>query len=349
MEEEVDQFVGLDVSQEQTRLCVIGSDGKIAWQGRCRSTPAAIADALKERAPDAIRIALESGPLSTWHWHALTAMGFPVVCVDARHAKAALNMQVNKTDKNDAHGLAQIVKAGWYREVSVKSLDSHMLRSMLGTRFQLVGMRVDVGNQIRGTLKTFGIVLPRTHRTSLDRLIEERHFAGSPMLQCSLRSLLAAYKAIKDQIKALDRELRACARRSPICRLLMTVPGVGLLTALAFVSTVDDPKRFSRSRSVGAYLGLTPRRYQSGELDANGSISKCGDSLMRAYLFEAATTLLTRVQKWSALKAWGLRLAKRTGMKKAKVAVARKLAVMMHAMWLTGEPFRWLQSEPATT
>ena len=344
----MDQFVGLDVSQEQTHLCVIGADGKIAWQGRCRSTPAAIADALKARAPHAVRVALESGPLSTWHWHALTTMGVPVVCLDARHAKAALNMQVNKTDKNDAYGLAQIVKAGWYREVSVKSLDSHTVRSMLGTRFQLVGMRVDVGNQIRGTLKTFGIVLPRTHRTSLENLVEEQHFGGTPMLGDTLRSLVAVYKALKGQIKGLDRQLQACARQSPVCRLLMTVPGVGPLTALAFVSTVDDPKRFSKSRNVGAYFGLTPRRYQSGELDSNGGISKCGDSLMRTYLFEAATTLLTRVQKWSALKAWGIRLAKRTGMKKAKIAVARKLAVMMHCMWLTGEPFRWSQAEPAT-
>jgi transposase len=344
----VDQFVGLDVSQEQTSICVIAADGKIVWQGRCPSTPEAIAGALKAKAPHSARVALESGPLSTWHWHALTAMGVPVVCLDARHVKAALNLQVNKTDKNDAYGLAQIVKAGWYREVAVKSLDSHAVRSMLGTRSQLVGMRVDVGNQIRGTLKTFGIVLPRTHRTSLEKLVEQQYLVGTPMLDDTLRSLVGVYKALKLQIKGLDRQLRACVRQSPVCRLLMTVPGVGPLTALAFVSTVDDPKRFSRSRNVGAYFGLTPRRYQSGELDTNGGISKCGDSLMRAYLFEAATTLLTRVQKWSALKAWGIRLAKRTGMKKAKVAVARKLAVMMHCMWLTGEPFRWSEAEQAS-
>lgn len=341
----MDQFIGLDVSQEQTHVCVIGADGNIVWQGQCRSTPEAIARTIKAKAPNAVRVALESGPLSTWHWHALTAKGIPVVCLDARHAKAALSMQLNKTDKNDAFGLAQIVKAGWYREVSVKSLDSHVLRSMLGTRYQLVGMRVDVSNQIRGTLKLFGIVLPR--RRSLDKLVEQ-HLGGRPMLDHTLRSLLSLYKALKDQIRVLDRELLAFVRQNSVCRLLMTIPGVGPLTALAFVSTVDDPKRFARSRSVGAYFGLTPRRYQSGELDTSRGISKCGDSLMRTYLFEAATTLLTRVQKWSALKAWGLRLAKRSGMKKAKIAIARKLAVMMHCMWLTGEPFRWSQSERAT-
>ena len=167
------------------------------------------------------------------------------------------------------------------------------------------------------------------------------------MLDPTLRSLLSLYKALKDQIRVLDRELLTSVRQSAVCRLLMTIPGVGPLTALAFVSTVDDPKRFARSRSVGAYFGLTPCRYQSGELDTSRGISKCGDSLMRTYLFEAATTLLTRVEKSSALKAWGLRLAKHSGMKKAKIAVARKLAVMMHCMWQTGEPFRWSQPEQA--
>jgi transposase len=127
----------------------------------------------------------------------------------------------------------------------------------------------------------------------------------------------------------------------------MTIPGVGTLTAAAFVTAVDDPVKFRKSKSAGAYFGLTPRRYQSGEADRNGHISKCGDSLVRTYLFGAATALLTRVQQWSALKAWGLRLAKRGGMKKAKVAVARKLAVIMHQMWTTGEEFRWSNTETA--
>jgi transposase len=161
MEAKMDQFVGLDVSQEMTHLCVIGGDGKIALQGKCLSTPEDIAGTIRSKAPDVARIGLESGPLSTWHWHALKAMGLPIACLDSRHAQATMSGQVNKTDKNDAYGLAQIVKAGWYREVGVKSLDSHAVRSMLGARAQLVGMRVEVTNQIRGTLKTFGIVLSR--------------------------------------------------------------------------------------------------------------------------------------------------------------------------------------------
>jgi transposase len=341
----MEQFVGLDVSQDMTHVCVIDSNGKIVWQGTCLSTPEGISGAVKARAPNAIRIGLESGPLSTWHWHALKAKGLPVVCLDARHAKAALNMQMNKTDKNDAHGIAQIVKTGWYREVGVKSLDSHTIRSMLGARAQLVAMRVEVTNQIRGILKTFGVVLRRRDGLTFEALVNEACSQAGNRLSHTINSLLSVYAGLKQQILCLDRELIRYARESEICRRLMTIPGIGILTAIAFVTTIDDPVRFAKSSSVGAYLGLTPRRYQSGEADRNGGISKCGDPLVRAYLFEAATTLLTRVEKWSALKAWGLRIAKRSGMKKATVAVARKLAVIMHRLWADGGTFRWSSAE----
>ncbi|MCA1444917.1 IS110 family transposase [Ensifer sp. IC4062] len=345
----MEQFVGLDVSQDITHVCVIGSDSKIVWRGTCLSTPEGISSAVKAKAPNAIRIGLESGPLSTWHWHALKAEGLPIVCLDARHAKAALNMQMNKTDKNDAHGLAQIVKAGWYREVGVKSLDSHTVRSMLGARAQLVAMRVEVSNQIRGMLKTFGVVLRRRDGRSFETLVSEACAPDAGRLSHTVRALLTVYTGLKQQILCLDRELARYARGSVICRRLMTIPGIGLLTAIAFITAIDDPVRFTKSSSVGAYLGLTPRRYQSGEADHNGKISKCGDPLVRAYLFEAATTLLTRVEKWSALKAWGLRIAKRNGMKKAAVAVARKMAVIMHRVWATGETFRWSSTASVAT
>jgi transposase len=273
-------------------------------------------------------------------------MGLPVVCLDSRHAQATMSGQVNKTDKNDAYGLAQIVRAGWYREVGVKSLDSHAVRSMLGARAQLVGMRVEVTNQIRGILKTFGIVLSRRTGEPFERLVAEACGANSDLLDHTLRSLLTVYACLKDQIRHLDRQLMACVRQSAVCQRLTTIPGVGILTALAFMTGVDDPSKFAKSRSVGVYFGLTPRCYQSGEIDQNRGISKCGDGLVRTYLFEAAGTLLTRVEKWSALKAWGLRLAKRSGLKKAKIAVARKLAVIMHRMWVDDAPFRWSAAQP---
>jgi transposase len=340
----MDQFVGLDVSQEVTHLCVVNSEGKTVWQGKCNSTPEAIATEIKARAPKVVRIGLETGPLSTWHWHALRSMGVPVVCLDARHARAALDMQLNKTDKNDAHGLAQIVRTGWYREVQVKSVDNHIIRTMLGSRAQLVNMRTDLRNQIRGILKNFGVVLGKNKGKLLEERVGELA-AGEGMLNEALRALLCALRSVSEQVCNLDRIANRHVRKNKICRHLMTAPGVGPLTAAAFVSTVDDPSKFRRSASVGAFFGLTPRRYQSGETDRNGRISKCGDRLMRALLYEAATVLMTQVRKWSALKAWGLRIAKRAGMKKARVAVARKLAVIMHQMWLTGEEFRWSNSE----
>jgi transposase len=337
----MEQFVGLDVSQKTTHVCVIDSEGKIGWQGQCASTPEAIAETIKAKAPQVIRIGLESGPLSTWHWHALNSMDLPVVCLDARHAQATLSLQVNKTDKNDAQGLAQIVRMGWYREVGVKSMDSHTVRALIGVRAQLVGMRTNVKNQIRGVLKTFGVVLDKGSGRAFEQRVEEAIAREGGMLGGTLRALLAVLHNLDQQLRKLDRQAIAFGKRNAACRHLMTVPGVGTLTAIAFVTAVDDPARFGKSRSVGAYLGLTPRRYQSGEKDVVGRISRCGDPLVRSYLYEAANALLTRVGRWSALKSWGVRLAKRAGMKKAKVAVARKLAVILHRMWITGEEFHW--------
>ncbi|MCA2968471.1 MAG: IS110 family transposase [Acidobacteriaceae bacterium] len=336
----METFVGLDVSQEVTHVCVVDAKGAIVWNGQCASTPTAMSKTIEARAPSATRIGLESGPLSTWHWHALKSMNLPVICIDARHTKAALSMQVNKTDKNDAAGIAQIIRMGWYKEVGVKSLDSHEVRAMLGVRSRLVGMRTEVTNQLRGVLKNFGVVLGKGKGLRFADRVQEIAL-GDGILHESLRCLLTLLRNISEQISCLDERLAALVKDDKVCRHLMTVPGVGPVTAASFVSAIDDPAKFKKSRDVGAYFGLTPKRYQSGEVDRNGRISKCGDGLVRKYLYEAATTLLTRVNKWSALKAWGLRLAKRSGMKKAIVAVARKLAVAMHAMWTTGEVFRW--------
>jgi transposase len=172
MELFMEQFVGLDVSQKLTHISVIDHKGVVVWRGTCLSTPEDMATTIRARAPHAVRIGLETGPLSTWHWHALKKMGLPVICIDARHAKAALSMQINKTDKNDAEGLAQIMRTGWYREVGVKSLDSHKIRAVLGARAQLVGIRTDLKNQIRGLLKVFGVVLQRDGRSFEQQVTE---------------------------------------------------------------------------------------------------------------------------------------------------------------------------------
>jgi transposase len=342
----MEQYVGLDVSLEQTSICVIDGSGKVLWQGKCASTPEAIAEKLRMRAPHAVRIGLETGPLSTWHWHALHDLGFPVICLDARQAKAALSLQLNKTDRNDAAGLAQIVRTGWYREVTVKELDSHATRVLILSRAKLVGIRVDLGNQIRGVLKTFGVVLAKATGQSFPERVRTA-MTGAPAIEEVVGALLSAWLEMSRQIGVLERRILDTAREDEVVRRLMSAPGVGAIVALTFVSVIGTPDRFRRSDSVGVYVGLTPRRYQSGEMDDSGKISKCGDRLLRTYLYEAAGILLNRVERWSTLKAWGLRLTRKIGRKKATVAVARKLAVILHRMWRDGTAFRWSAKEVA--
>jgi transposase len=297
-------------------------------------------------APDVVRIGLETGATSTWLWTELNKMGLPIVCIDARHAKAALKMQINKSDRNDAVGIARIMQCGWYKEVCVKDLDSHATKALLVSRALLVKIKRDIENQIRGLLKNLGLVIGRAKMNMFAvraaQLAEDRSELFS-----AVDPLLKAREAVEQQILDLDRKVLRLARNNAQVRRFMTTPGIGPVTALCFLATIDDPARFKRSRSVGAYAGLTTRRYASGEIDWTGRISKCGDKMLRSYLYEAANVLLTRVAKWSALKAWGVRLAKRSGLRKAKVAVARKLAVILHRMWIEGTEFKWSSKDVA--
>jgi len=338
------QFVGLDVSQKDTAVSVVDEDGRQIWRGKVKTDPNVIADTIASRAPNAKRIGFETGPLSTWLWHALNDLGLPLVCLDARHAKAGLSVQVNKTDENDALGLAQLVRTGWYREVKVKSLGSHLVRGVLGARAQLVSTRIQITTTIRGLLKNVGVFVAVGRRQTFAAAAEEA-IGDRAALTVMIAPLIAAWRAITEQIRAYDGLLRRQALNNDRTKRLMTVPGVGPIVALAFTSMIDEPARFAKSKSVGAYLGLTPRRYQSGEKDVTGSISRTGDALVRAYLFEAANVLMTRVQRWTGLKAWGVKLARRIGMNRARAAVARKMGVIMHRMLVTGTDFRWSKEE----
>jgi len=310
------------------------------------SEPEAIAEFVKTKALHVKRIGLETGPTSTWLWHELKALGLPVICIDARHAKAALSMQINKSDRNDAVGLARIMQCGWYKEVQVKRLSCHEIRAVLNSRAQLVKVKRDLENQIRGLLKNRGLVIGKAGGNLFHRRAEEL-VGEHRLLQEAVRPLLGVREIVRREVAGLTRRLLAIARDNEESRRLMTVPGIGPITALAFHSAIDEPTRFRQSRSVGAYFGLTPRRHASGEVDWSGRISKCGDRMVRSYLFEAAGVLLTRVHHWCRLKAWGLRLVKRIGFKKAKIAVARKLAVILHRMWRDGTDFIWSSKEAA--
>lgn len=334
------RFVGLDVSQRLTAICVVDETGRRVWRGQCASDPELIGRAIRGQAGDDARVGLETGPMTPWLVHELRGRGLDVICLDARHARAALKMQLNKTDQNDAEGLAQIMRTGWYRSVHVKSLDAHRARALLGARAQLVGMTTRLSNHIRGMLKTFGLLPGAMRGLSFDRRVEAL-LAGRDDLAPIVRPMLAAWRQLREQTAAFDKAVRALAKSNPTCRLLMSVPGIGVVSVLAYVSMVEDPARFARSRSVGAHMGLTPRQYQSGEVDRSGRISRCGDTLARTLMYEAAVVILTRVKRASRLKAWAQAIAKRSGAGKARVALARKLSVILHSIWRSGEPFQW--------
>ena len=335
-------YVGLDVSLEQTNVCVLDGSGTVAFEGKVGSTPEAIAACVARRAPEAVTVAFETGPLSTWHYHALEELGVPVMCLDARHARAALSLRLNKTDRNDARGLAELVRMGWYREARVKSVASHRVRGVLSARHQLTQMRRDLENQMRGIARTFGVIVGKGSGVALASRVR-RLVADDGALAAIVAPLLVVHGTVLAELAELDAAVLDMARGDDRCRRLMTVPGVGPITALTFVATIDDVTRFGSSTDVGAYLGLTPRRHQSGAVDRGVRISKCGDTTLRALLYDAAHVLLTRVKRDSALRSWGLALKHRIGAKKAKVAVARKLAVVLHAMWADGTTF---EAEP---
>jgi transposase len=336
-------YAALDVSLEATAVCVVDQDGRIIAEKKVPTCPDAIASWLANTVPDLGRVGMETGPLAVWLWNELHEKGLPIVCMDARHANAALKVRPNKTDRNDAAGLAQIVRTGWFKQVTIKSRCGYELRSLLAAREVLVRSRVKIENEIRGLLRTFGVLFGKSvggFSRRVDEIINGE-LDASPVIRDVIIALAKARAALLDRIKDLDRRVLAAAKAHSTARLFMSAPGIGPITALSVASAFDDASRFKRSSSAGAYLGLTPRRYESGEVSRNGRISKHGNKMTRKHLYEAATTLLTRNIGFSTLKAWGLRLAKKVGFKKVRVAVARKLAVILHAMWKTNTTFRW--------
>jgi len=344
-EDAMGQFVGLDVSLHETAVCAVDADdGHVIWRGSCGSTPEAIAATVGEHAPTVVRLGLETGTLSPWLARGLEALGLPVVCLDARQAKAVLSLRINKSDANDAHGLAELVRSGWYRQIQVKSQAAYQLQALVGARAQLVKIKVDLMNQMRGLLRTFGLVVGKGGGGKFDERVREL-IAEDGALRTPIEALLCSWRQVCEQIGVLDRRLVAVAKRSATIRRLMTVPGIGVVAATAYAAMIDDPSRFARSASVGAYVGLTPRRHQTGELDYTGRISKRGDPLVRSYLYEAAGVVLHRMRRPSWLKSWGRKLVNRLGFKKTAVAVARKLAVILHRIWIDGSRFAWSREQ----
>jgi transposase len=340
----MEYFAGLDVSVKETSVCIVDDVGKTIREVKVASEPEALLAVLSLPAYQFKRIGLEAGPLSQWLFSALAEAGLPVICVETRHMRAVLKAQINKTDRNDARGIAQMMRAGLYRPVHVKTLRSQKLRMLLVHRKLLQSKSIAIENDLRGTLRNFGLKVGVAGTAKFEARIKEL-VENLPDLAALVEPLLVVRRVLREQIAVLHRRLLAIVRNDEVCRRLMTTPGVGPVVALTYRATIDVPARFRNSRAVGAVMGLTPCKYQSGESDRTGAISKCGDEMLRVMLYEAAQILLMRSTKWSWLKAWAMQIARRRGIKKAIVALARRLAVIMHRIWVDGTEFRWTRQE----
>ena len=335
----MDHYAGLDISLEETSVCVVDGNGKIMRESKVATDPDALAKELKDLNLPLKRVGVEASSLGAWLHAELTRRGFPVIVVEARHMRASLNAQRNKTDRNDARGIAQMMRMGWFRAVHVKSPEAQRLRLLLANRRLLKRKMIDIENHIRGALRAFGLRMGPTARGAFDTRVFELTADADGALKTFIHTMLQVWKAVLSGYNALHKALIGIVAADPLCHRFMTIPGVGPIAALSFRAGVDDPLRFTSSRAVGAHFGLTPRKWQSGTIDVDGGISKQGDTDVRTALCEAAASMLLRSKKWTALRAWGLRIAKRTSMKNAMIAVARKLAVILHRMWIDGTEF----------
>jgi len=340
----MDHFAGLDVSVKETSVCIVDDTGRMVREAKVASEPEALLAVLTNPLYRFKRIGLEAGPLSQWLFSTLAETGLPVICVETRHMRAVLQAQINKTDRNDARGIAQMMRVGLYRPVHVKTLRSQKLRVLLTHRKLLQSKAIAIDNDLRGTLRNFGLKVGVVGALKFEMRIREL-VESLPDLAELVEPLLIVRRTLREQIGILHGRLLAVVRHDDVCRRLMTVPGVGPVVALTYRATVDVPARFRNSKAVGAVFGLTPSRYQSGEINRTGAISRCGDEMMRAMLYEAAHIMLVRLTKWSWLKAWAMKIARHRGMKKAIVALARRLVVIMHRIWVDGTEFRWTREQ----
>ena len=332
-------FVGLDVSKDATAVCLRDDRGNIVMSFKKPTDPDVLTRALGAEMEHIVCVVLETGRMANWLYGELSQRGLPMVCIDARQAHAVLSQMHNKTDENDAAMLSELARTGFYKKIEVKSRLAQERRALLRAREVATKMRMNAENRIRGLLASFGIRLPKHLKTYEQRV--QKVLEGQAVLAGVIEPLLKLRTEALRQTAVLTKEMTRHSRDDEACRRLMTIPGVGAVSAVTFVATIDTPDRFKRSRSVGAYIGLTSRRYQSGDIDYGGRISKRGDRMLRTVLYEAANSLLCPVKSGpgQALKDWATALKKRTSHKKAVVALARKLAVIMHAIWKDGTEF----------
>lgn len=346
----MEHYAGLDVSLKEISICVVDEDGATVARGACPADPDGVAGWFRNRDLRPLRIVHESGMLSIWLQREMARLGLPATCIDARKAHKALSARLNKSDAADAEGLAQLARTGWFTAVHIRSEEADRLRSLVGARERLIRLRKDLEGYIRGILKTFGIRMTGIGQGRQRQAFRDQLAAAGetdPVLRAIGDGFIAAHATLCEAACELDKAVKRKAKSHPVARRLMTIPGVGPVNALSFIALVDDPGRFSRTSDVGAFLGLTPKRHQSGEVDWSGRVSKCGDSAMRGLLFEAASCVIRQVKRFSPLKSWAMRLAGRRGFRKAAVATARKIAVLMLALWKNETDYQWTKEATA--
>lgn len=331
-------YIGLDVAMKATFICVTDENGKIVFEGKEQTDPALLAVQLKKWNAD--KIGIECSSLTPWLVKELKKQALRVFAIDSRKMATIISLQRNKTDKNDARSIADAMRCNLYQEVRVKSDKEQEISSLLGSRRILINVRTMSKNAIRGLLKPYGIKLAGGVYAFIDDLESKKDMLGE-YLWIGLEGLMDSVKKATEGIEKHNKALKKIASQDEDIKRLMQVPGVGLITAVAYKVEIGHVARFEDSATVGAYFGLTPLEYSSGEMKRQGRISKRGNKEVRYLLVEAATVLLTRCQKWSKLKAWGLKIMRKKGLRKASIAVARKLAVIMHRMLVTKTDFIW--------
>ncbi|MEH2499134.1 transposase [Bradyrhizobium sp. AZCC 1678] len=344
----MNHYAGIDVSLESSTICVVDGAGKILREAKVASEPEALIAWFRSLGLALDRIGLEAGPLSQWLYAALREAKFAVELLETRHVRDAFKSMPVKSDRNDARGIAQLMRLGWFRPVHCKSIEAQETRAVLTARKLLQSKLRDIENSLRGVLRGFGLKVGETTERTFAGRIKEL-VAGHPGLEIVAQALLEAHAVLQREFGGLDKRTQKLARLHPQAKLLMTTPAVGPIVALTYASAIDDPARFRSSKATGAHFGLTPKKYQSGQTDYTGRISKIGDASVREALYQAAHVMLTKpVKNCSALKSWAMRIKNRAGMRKAKVALARKLAVILHRMLADAKPFNPMAKAAAT-
>jgi transposase len=317
----------------------VDASGKIVREGKVASEPDALIGWFRSLGYELSRIGLEAGPLSQWLFAAMREARLAVELLETRHVHKAFEAMPVKSDRNDARGIAQLMRLGWFRPVHCKSIAAQEIRAMLTARKLVQSKLLDIENSLRGILRGFGLKVGKITPTNFAGRIEAL-VKGHPNLQAIGEALLHVRAVLLAEFNGFEKRVRAMSRLHAQARLLMSTPAVGPIISLTFACAIDDPARFTSSKQAGPHFGLTPKKYQSGETDYTGRISKLGDASAREALYEAAHIMLTKpIKGCSALKSWAMRIARRAGMNKAKVALARKLAVIMLRMLKDNVPF----------